>query len=179
MYVHNPHLKFLESNRKYCKIILGWQKEKYFFHLCQALPTSIQVANLATWVSLKFDYYHPSSNTPTHPHSPQKVKTFYYDGWKAGGQSDLTVKMRGEGSPLKLLLVKLNLRWVLGFDKKCSDSSFWRGHLCPGGQGQGGKAEAGNGSEGPGMKLRIWSCDTILLSFYHFTMYCNTDYYGD
>ena len=55
------------------------------------------MANLATWVSLKFDYYHPSSNTPTHPHSPQKVKTFYYDGWKAGGQSDLTLKMRGEG----------------------------------------------------------------------------------
>ena len=34
MYMHNPHLKFLESSRKYCTIIPGWQKEKYFLHLC-------------------------------------------------------------------------------------------------------------------------------------------------
>ena len=33
MYMHNPHLKFLESSRKYYTIIPGWQKEKYFLHL--------------------------------------------------------------------------------------------------------------------------------------------------
>ena len=40
MYMHNPHLKFLESSRKYCTIIPGWQKEKYSLHLWYAETNS-------------------------------------------------------------------------------------------------------------------------------------------
>ena len=36
MYIHNPHLKFLEYGRKFSVFLSGWQKTKYFFHLWEA-----------------------------------------------------------------------------------------------------------------------------------------------
>ena len=52
MYIHNPHLKFLECGRKFSIFLSGWQKIKYFFHLCEEASLWAQAPSPLTvfWV---------------------------------------------------------------------------------------------------------------------------------